>query len=176
MCFENAGHFFLSSVDAALVYSRIYIAVDIRDLESIQTRRKALTPAESEENSVRLHRGRSNCSGFGVVVPAPPVATTSSPLLPCATSQPLASLSTWGDSNTTKLYYLPGHHHHHHWLLKILQSFRGPFICVRLLLWFFMHIKFLSHNLVERNFNRFRSYFDYFCKKIISEDFRDHIA
>ena len=73
MCFENAGHFFLSSVDAALVYSRIYIAVDIRDLESIQTRRKALTPAESEENSVRLHRGRSNCSGFGVVVPAPPV-------------------------------------------------------------------------------------------------------
>ena len=57
-----------------------------------------------------------------------------------------------------------------------VESFRGPFICVRLLLWFFMHIKFLSHNLVERNFNRFRSYFDYFCKKVKSEDFRDHFA
>ena len=162
--------------DAALVYSRIYIAVDIRDLESIQTRRKALTPAESEENSVRLHRGRSNCSGFGVVVPAPPVLPPYCPVpprnhLPHFQLGEIQIQLNYTISLATIIiidcWKSPPHS---------VESFRGPFICVRLLLWFFMHIKFLSHNLVERNFNRFRSYFDYFCKKIISEDFRDHIV
>ena len=166
MCFENAGHFFLSSVNAALVYSRIYIAVRYSRLGVNPDQKEGFDPCrergeqcETTPRSVellRFWRRRPCSSGPPPYCPVPP--RNHLPHFQLGEIQIQLNYSTIYLATIIIIdcWKSPPH---------TVESFRGPFICVRLLLWFFMHIKFLSHNLVERNFNRFRSVLWFFLQK-----------